>query len=98
MISLPTPNYPVVQDTNEDTHIDQCDVNVAFTFGEHELMCELLCQASNMLDFASPWRGMFDLPIDSEFVQRYTMVENLRERFNISWQDRFNTGTNNEIY
>jgi hypothetical protein len=32
---------------------------------------------------------MFDLPIDSEIVQRYTMLENLRERFNTLWSDRF---------
>ena len=95
MISLPTPNYPVVEDTNEDTHIDQCDVNVAFTFGEHELMVYILRLSIEMMDVACP--NMFDLPIDSEFIQRCTMIENIRERFNTAWQDRFNTEANNEI-
>jgi hypothetical protein len=88
MISLPTPNYPVVEDTNEDSHIVQGDIQVPLTFGEHELMNEVLMQASTAFDFACPY-GMFDLPIDSEIVQRYTMLENLRERFNTLWSDRF---------
>jgi hypothetical protein len=88
MISLPTPNYPVVEDTNEDSHIDQGDIQVALTFGEHELMVDILRLSIEMMDFSCP-QGMFDLPIDSEIVQRYTMLENLRERFNTLWRDRF---------
>jgi hypothetical protein len=90
MISLPNPNYSVVEDTTDDSHIDQNDVNVTLTFAEHELMCDIMCQASTMMDFACP--DMFDLLIDSELVQRYTMIENLRERFNTAWSDRFSTG------
>jgi hypothetical protein len=89
MISLPTPDYPVVEDTTDDSHIDQNDVNVTLTFAEHEMMCDMLCQAVTIMDFASPY-SMFDLPIDSDVVQRYSMIENLRERFNTSWSDRFN--------
>jgi len=96
MISLPTLNYPVVEDTNDDDHIDQRDVNVAFTFAEHELMVDILRLSTEMMDVACP--NMFDLPIDSEFIQRCTMIENIRERFNTAWQDRFNTEDNNEIY
>ena len=88
MISLPTPNYPVVEDTNEDAHIVQGDIQVTLTFAEHELINDVLMQASTAFDFACPY-GMFDLPIDSEIVQRYTMLDNLRERFNILWSDRF---------
>jgi hypothetical protein len=87
-------SYPIVEDTNEDAHIDQCDVNVALTFAEHELINEVLLQAVNSFDFACPY-GMFDLPIDSEIVQRYTMLDNLRERFNILWSDRFTPVTEN---
>lgn len=75
-------SYPIVEDTNEDSHIVQGDIQVPLTFAEHELINEVLLQAVNSFDFACPY-GMFDLPIDSEIVQRYTMLENLRERFNI---------------
>jgi hypothetical protein len=88
MISLPTPNYPVVEDTNEDSHIVQGDIQVLLTFAEHELINEVLMQASTSFDFACPY-GMVDLPIDSEIVQRYTMLQNLSERFYILWSDRF---------
>jgi hypothetical protein len=88
MISLPTPNYPVVEDTNEDSHIVQGDIQVLLTYAEHELINEVLMQASTSFDFACPY-GMVDLPIDSEIVQRYTMLQNLSERFYILWSDRF---------
>lgn len=97
MISLPVANYPTVEDTTDDSHVDQNDVNVTFTYAEHEMMVEIMCEIANMLDFACP-SGMFDLPIDSELVQRYTMIENLRERFNTSWVDRFATNSNDEIH
>jgi hypothetical protein len=90
MISLPTPNYPVVEDTNEDSHIVQGDIQVLLTYAEHELINEVLMQASTSFDFACPY-GMVDLPIDSEIVQRYTMLQNLSERFYILWSDRFTT-------
>ena len=95
MISLPVPNYPVVEDTNEDSHIVQGDIQVLLTFAEHELINEVLMQASTAFDFACPY-GMFDLPIDSEIVQRYTMLENLRERFGTLWTDRFTSGNEND--
>jgi len=87
-------SYPIVEDTNEDSHIVQGDIQVPLTFAEHELINEVLLQAVNSFDFACPY-GMFDLPIDSEIVQRYTMLENLRERFNILWSDRFTPVTEN---
>jgi hypothetical protein len=97
MIALSVPNYPIAEDTTDDSHIDQNDVDVTLTYAEHELMCDILCQAETMMNFACPY-GVFDLPIDSELVQRYTMSENLRERFNTAWSDRFNTESNNEIH
>ena len=81
-------SYPIVEDTNENSHIVQGDIQVPLTFGEHELINEVLLQASNCFDFACPY-GIYELPIDSEIVQRYTMLENLRERFSTLWSDRF---------
>jgi hypothetical protein len=97
MIALSVANYPVVEDTTDDSHIDQNDVIVTLTYAEHEMMCDILCQAETMIDFACPY-GIGDMPIDSELVQRYTMIENLRERFNTAWSDRFNINSNNEIH
>lgn len=82
--------YPIVEDSNNDLNIDQNDLNVTLTFSEHELMNDVLMQAVEAMDFACPY-GLHDLPIDSEIVQRYTMIENLRERFNTAWSDRFST-------
>jgi hypothetical protein len=88
MISLPTPDYPVVEDTNDDSHIVQGDIQVSFTFGEHEMMMDVIMNAINTIDFACPY-GMDEFPVDSEIVQRYTMLDNLRERFSVLWTDRF---------
>ena len=94
MISLPVVNQPIVVDTNEDAHIDQNDLNVTVTFTEHEMLVDVLLQAVEMMNFACP-NKYFDLPMDSELIQRFSTIENLRERFNESWSDRF---TNNEIH
>ena len=94
MISLPVVNQPIVVDTNEDAHIDQNDLNVTLTYAEHEMLVDVLLQAVDMMEFACPY-GYFDLPMDSELIQRFSTIENLRERFNEAWTDRFN---NNEIH
>ena len=87
-------SYPIVEDTNEDSHISQGDIQVPLTFAQHELINEVHLQAVNSFDFACPY-GIYELPIDSEIVQRYTMLENLRERFNTLWSDRFTPVTEN---
>jgi hypothetical protein len=33
--------------------------------------------------------GSYDLPMDNEIMQRYTMIENLRETFIELWSDRW---------
>jgi hypothetical protein len=58
------------------------------------MLVDVLLQAVEMMNFACPNR-YFDLPMDSELIQRFSTIENLRERFNESWSDRF---TNNEIH
>lgn len=90
MISLPVANYPIAEDLDHGSHMDVNDLDVKLTYAEHEMICELLTQATTMIDFASPY-GIFDLPIESDIVQRYSMIENLRERFNTAWSDRFAT-------
>lgn len=92
MISLPN-NQSIVEDINEDAHIDQNDLNITLTYAEHQLIIDVLMHSVEAMDFACPY-GLHDLPMDSEIVQRYTIIENLRERFNESWSDRFK---NNEL-
>jgi hypothetical protein len=94
MISLPVIDQPIVEDTNDDLHIDQNDFNITLTYTEHEMLCDVLLQAVEIISFACPY-GYFDLPMDSELIQRFSTIENLRERFNHAWSDRFN---NNEIH
>jgi hypothetical protein len=88
MISLPVINQLIVEDTNDDLHIDRNDLNITLTYAEHQMICDVLLQAVETMNFACPY-GIYDLPMDSEIVQRYTMIENLRERFNTAWSDRF---------
>jgi hypothetical protein len=94
MISLPVIDQPIVEDTNDNLHIDQNDLNITLTYTEHEMLCDVLLQAVEIISFACPY-GYFDLPMDSELIQRFSTIENLRERFNHAWSDRFN---NNEIH
>jgi hypothetical protein len=89
MISLPN-NQPIVEDTNDDAHINQNDIQVTLTFAEHEMINDALMQAVSAIEFACPY-GYFDLPMESELIQRFSMIENLRERFNTLWTDRFET-------
>lgn len=92
MISLPVDNYPTVEDTHEDDHIDRNDFDLKLTFTEHELIMDVLCRAVDVMEFACDYH--FDKPIDDPFVQRYTLIENLRERINLAWSDRFNKEIN----
>lgn len=92
MISLPT-NQPIVEDSNADDFIDQNDIQMTFTFAEHEMMCDLLNTAMDMMYFSTAG-GLHDLSFDNEIVQRYTTVDNLRERFQTLWGDRFDSYDN----
>jgi hypothetical protein len=89
MISLSTQNYPIIEDAHEDDHIDRSDFDLKLTFADHELIRDLLCQSIEMMNFACDY--YFDKSIDDPFIQRYTLIENLRERVNEAWSDRFNS-------
>lgn len=92
MISLRV-NQPIVEDTTDDSYIDQNDIQVTLTYAEHEMLNDVLNGAMEMMNFASPYgSGLHDLPLDNQIVQRYTAIDNLRERFLTLWYDRFDTG------
>ena len=66
------------------------DITVKLTEAEHELMIDLLVHALESYQLVSPYdAGIFDLPLDNPIVQRYDMIENLRERFVVLWKDRW---------
>jgi hypothetical protein len=66
------------------------NITVTLTESQHELICDMLMQSVEAFQFVSPYdSGMYNLPLDSPIVQRYTMVENLREMFQFLWADRF---------
>jgi hypothetical protein len=92
MISLPT-NQPIVEDSNVDDFIDKGDIQVTFTYAEHEMICDLLNAAMDVMYFSTAG-GLHDLPLDNEIVQRYNTVDNLRGRFQALWGDRFDSYDN----
>jgi len=87
MISLPTDNSPIVLDSEDNSHMETGDITVPLTLAEHELMLEIVSNAVGYLDFLVP--STYDLPENCEVLQRYDMINNLRERLLILWTDRF---------
>jgi len=66
------------------------DITVKLTEAEHELMIDLLVHALESYQLVAPYdSGIWDLPLDNPIVQRYDMIENLRERFVVLWKDRW---------
>jgi hypothetical protein len=87
MISLPTDNSSIVLDSEDNSHMETGDVTVPLTLAEHELMLEIVSNTVGYLDFLVP--STYDLPENCEVLQRYDMINNLRERLLILWTDRF---------
>lgn len=70
--------------------MNESDITVTLTESQHELINEILCHAIDAVNLASPYGdGMWDLPLDNPIVQRYTMIENMKEMFYELWRDRF---------
>ena len=67
--------------------IDKSPVTLEFTYEEHDLLNSIFCHASDALDLAVPC--IYDLPEDSEVRQRYTMLDNLKNRSYDFWAQRF---------
>ncbi len=54
-------------------------------------MIDLLVHALESYQLVAPYdSGVHDLPLDNPIVQRYDMIDNLRERFMVLWKDRWN--------
>lgn len=70
--------------------MDTQDITITLTEAQHELLIDVLLHASEAYQLVSPYdSGMWDLPLDNPIVQRYTMLENLREMMNDLWKTRF---------
>jgi hypothetical protein len=66
------------------------DITVTITESQHELLNDVLMHAIEAYQIVSPYdTGLYDLPIENEIVQRYTLLENMKEMFYTLWSDRF---------
>jgi hypothetical protein len=71
----------------EENYCDQQPVTMEFTFEEHDFLNDILCHASDGMYVACP--SYHELPEDSEFRQRYKMLEEMRNRSYDLWKTRF---------
>jgi len=70
--------------------MNENDIKVTLTESQHELLNEILCHAMEAIQLVTPYDdGLWDLPLDNPIVQRYTMIENMKEMFFELWRDRF---------
>jgi len=70
--------------------MNEGNITVTLTESQHELLNEILCHTMEAFQLVSPYDdGMWDLPLDNPIIQRYTMVENMKEMFYELWSDRF---------
>jgi hypothetical protein len=66
------------------------DITVTLTEAQHELINDVLMNAIEAYHLVSPHdMGLHGLPIDNDIIQRYTMLENLKEMFVLLWANRF---------
>jgi hypothetical protein len=72
---------------NETNYCDQQPVAIEFTFEEHDFLNDILCHASDGMYVACP--NYYDLPEESEFRQRFKMLEEMRHKSNQLWKNRY---------
>ncbi len=65
------------------------DVEVIFTYKEHELLNDVLVGAVDNLYALFPY-GWRELPEDNELYIRYKELEDLQNKCANSWSQRFN--------
>lgn len=64
------------------------DLNLLLTEAEHELILDVINLARESMDFSLDY-SKFEIPIQSAAIQKLTMLENLCERLQILWKERF---------
>jgi hypothetical protein len=70
--------------------MNEGNITVNLTESQHELINEILHHALDAFQLVAPYDdGLYDIPMENPIIQRYTMMENLREMFYELWADRF---------
>jgi len=69
--------------------MNQNDITVTLTEVEHELISDVLNHSLDSVHLVTELGGIWDIPLDNPIIQRYTLMENLKERFDVLWADRF---------
>jgi hypothetical protein len=65
------------------------DITITLTESQHELLLDVLTHAQDAMNLSLPFDGLCELPFNNSIVQRYTMIENLKELLQELWSDRF---------
>jgi hypothetical protein len=68
---------------------DESPITMEFTVEEHDLLNSILVHALDGMDLAIPC--IYDLSEDSEILQRYQMLDKMRQRSYDLWAKRFDT-------
>lgn len=92
MISLPnfsefTESVNADEEVNETNYCDQQPVTIEFSFEEHSFLNDILCHVSDELYLACP--NLHEMPEDSEILQRFRMLEQMRGKSHTLWSQRF---------
>ena len=72
---------------NETSCYDTTPITMEFTVDEHDLLNSILNHALDGMYLAIPC--VFDLPEDSESLQRYEMLVRMKKRSYQLWSQRF---------
>ena len=67
---------------------DTTPITLEFDADEHDLLNSILVHALDGMDLAIPC--IYDLPEDSEILQRYEMLERIKNQSYQLWSQRFN--------
>jgi len=74
--------------------MNEGDITITLTESQHELLNDILNHSMDAMNLVMPYSaGLHDLPLDNEIVQRYTMIENMRDMLCEMWSDRFSDVT-----
>jgi hypothetical protein len=71
------------------SYYDTTPVTMEFTADEHDLLNSILVHALDGMDLAIPC--IYDLGEDSEILQRYQMLDRIKNRSYDLWANRFQT-------
>jgi hypothetical protein len=72
---------------NKTSCYDTTPITMEFTADEHDLLNDILVHALDGMHLVIPC--IYDLPEDSESLQRYEMLERMKNRSYDLWSNRF---------